>query len=156
MPKKPALGVLKEFRLKKSDGIRIHLELFKNSAAVCFSGKIPTGEVESYLVPNKESAICAPYFFHFLFGMFQLFLLAYYFLLALDLFLSLYILIGSLLNCVKKNPCLFLELLYVISVQFSTFLHHLYIFISQLYNSLLCLDGLFLLIKTSLARSLLT
>jgi hypothetical protein len=49
----------------------IYLELFKNSAAVCFSDKIPTGKPKNV----KESFICALYFIflHLIFNKAQLF-----------------------------------------------------------------------------------
>ena len=93
MPKKPSLGILKEFRLEKSDGIGIHLELFKNSAAVCFSGKIRTGKVETYI--QRKCHLHSLFFIFFIF-----------YLVCFN-FSSWHTILGFFLNCVKKIPNLF-------------------------------------------------
>ena len=59
--------ILYQFRQEKPVDFGILLEFFKNSAAVCFSDKVPTKKVDEY-VPDKDSHYC-PLFY--VFGIFQ-------------------------------------------------------------------------------------
>ena len=58
------IGILKEFLLKKPEGFEIYSKYFKNSAAVCFSDKIPTGRVETLRTPDDFFAILSLVYFN--------------------------------------------------------------------------------------------